>query len=452
MSILTTFRSGLKYKLLLLMITLTNCEKDIAASEEKDIVLKRAISEASPTFNYQYYILPNDSDLESIPQDVRNKLTPDKVSLGALLFYETGFALSSKKNSGKDTYSCSSCHIPEVGFRANQPQGIADGGLGYGSNGNRRVRSQDYDEDELDAQSARPLSLVNVAYVTNTFWNGSFEGDGANQETVDIWDLQEDTERNRLGYDCIETVNFEGLFTHRIRIDSVSVSELGYKEAFDNVFVDFQDVERYSNFTGSLALSAYIRTIISTEAPFQYWLNGQYDAMTSDMKDGALLFFGKAKCFSCHYEQNLGSQEFHALGARDMYQRPSFNTSQSDARNSGRGGFTRLEEDNFKFKVPGLYNVGDSPFYFHGACKNTLDDVIDYKLKAISENSKVAQEDISSKFLPRTLTLREKEQLIMFIKEGLRDPDLLRFKPTKVVSGSCFPNADELSIYVLGCN
>ncbi|MFT6809892.1 MAG: cytochrome c peroxidase, partial [Saprospiraceae bacterium] len=102
--------------------------------------------------------------------------------------------------------------------------------------------------------------------------------------------------------------------------------------------------------------------------------------------------------------------------------------------------------------VPGLYNVGDSPFYFHGACKNTLDDVIDYKLKAISENSKASQEDISSKFLPRTLTLREKEQLIMFIKEGLRDPDLLRFKPTKVVSGSCFPNADELSIYVLGCN
>ena len=445
----------MKYKLLLfllLVISFTSCTKDVTASEQKDFVLKRAISQASPTFNSQYYILPNDSDLESIPQDIRNKLTPDKVALGKLLFYETGFALASKKSSGKGTYSCSSCHIPEVGFRANQPQGIADGGLGYGRNGDGRVRSQDYEEEELDVQSARPLSLVNVAYVTNTFWNGSFGGEGANQETIDIWDLQEDTERNRLGYDGIETVNFEGLFTHRIRIDSVSVSELGYKEAFDKVFVDFQDFERYSNFTGSLALSAYIRTIISSKAPFQYWLNGQYDAMTSDMKDGASLFFGKANCFSCHYEQNLGSQEFHALGAKDMYQRPSFNTSQSDARNLGRGGFTRLEEDNFKFKVPGLYNVGDSPFYFHGASKNTLEEVIDYKLDAVAENRNVSQEKISSKLIPISLTPMEKELLIIFIRDGLRDPDLLRFKPSSVLSGSCFPNADEISIYDLGCN
>ena len=201
-----------------------------------------------------------------------------------------------------------------------------------------------------------------------------------------------------------------------------------------------------------MALSAYIRTIISSEAPFQYWLKGEYSAMTPEMKNGALLFFGKAKCFSCHYEQNLGSQEFHALGVKDMYQRPSFNTSRSDARNLGRAGFTRLEEDNYKFKVPGLYNVGDSPFYFHGASKGTLEEVIDYKIIARSENINVPQERISSKFGTISITPEEKADLISFIREGLRDPDLLRFKPEYILSGSCFPNADELSIYELGCN
>ena len=168
-------------------------------------------------------------------------------------------------------------------------------------------------------------------------------------------------------------------------------------------------------------------------------------------KQGGILFFGKANCSNCHFQQNLGSLEFHALGVKDMYQQPSYNAKATDLRNLGRGGFTLNEEDNFKFKVPGLYNVGDADFYFHGASKTTLREVIDYKNLAVTENDKVAQERLSDKFMPLGLTEAEKNQLEAFLRRALRDPDMSRYKPTSVLSGFCFPNNDYQSKIDLGC-
>ena len=40
-------------------------------------------------------------------------------------------------------------------------------------------------------------------------------------------------------------------------------------------------------------------------------------ATTSQMR-GALLFFGKAKCSTCHTGPALNSMSFHALGMKDL--------------------------------------------------------------------------------------------------------------------------------------
>jgi len=379
-------------------------------------------------------------------------LTAQKVELGKMLFFETGLAQDANFDSGRGTYSCASCHIPSAGFRPGAPQGVADGGQGYGFNGESRLKQREYAESDLDVQSARPLSLVNVAFVTNTFWNGQFGSTGANEDTEEVWDLREDTELNHLGYAAIETQNIEGIKTHRIKVDKDLLDEFGYTSMFDNVFPDIIEEERYSQFAASLALSAYIRSIIGDEAPFQKWLEGDLSAMSYQEKEGMGLFFGKARCANCHYEQNLGSQEFHALGVKDMYQRPSYNTSADDRRNLGRGGFTLKEEDNYKFKVPGLYNASDAPFYFHGASKNTLYDVIDYKIQAQTENYNVDQSLISEQFQPLTLNAEEKEALISFLSVSLRDPNLERYQPIDVLSGLCFPNNDSSSRRDLGCD
>jgi len=399
---------------LVILLGVLSCSDDkIEIDANIDLELDEKIASVSPNGKSSFYTLPNENQFDLIPQDVKNPLTSSKVELGKFLFFETGIALDPQKPSGKGTYSCASCHIPEAGFRPGRMQGIADGGMGYGEYGDYRILNDDYTEADLDIQSARPLSLVNVAYVKNTFWNGQFGSKGANEGTEELWSLREDTERNHLGFEGLETQNIEGIESHRMFVDKSICDEFGYTHLFDESFPEYTDEVRYSNFTASLAMSAYIRSIISYNAPFQKWLKGNNDAMTSEEKNGALIFFGKAGCANCHYNQNLGSDEFHVLGVKDMDQNlNALDKNPNDRRNFGRGGFTLKEEDMYKFKVPGIYNMKDTPFYFHGSSKNSLEDVVDYKLEAETENIRVKQVVMSPKLVKRNLTQSEKSYLL----------------------------------------
>ena len=436
-----------------LIVLLNACTKDrMPTLVELDNQLENSIQGKSPNGTLDFYVLPNENDLHLIPQDPKNPLTPQKVELGKLMYHDTGLGQDPMKEAGRGTYSFASCHVSEAGFRPGNFQGIADGGVNFGIGGEDRVKNTLYSDDELDVQSARPLSMVNVAYVSNTFWNGQFGGGNVNEGTEDVWDLRDDTELNHLGFEGIETQNMDGLIAHRITINKELLDEYGYTFLFDQVFADVPVEERYTIATASLAFSAYIRTILANRAPFQDWLKGDREALGYEEKKGAILFFEKAQCIQCHYNQNLGSSEFHALGVTDMDQIPSYNTSPDDRRNLGRGGFTLQPEDNYRFKVPGIYNLQGANFYFHGASKTSIRDLVEYKNAAQSENSRVPQDLISSKFKPIGLTEEEKYHLIAFLENGLQDPDLKRYVPTSVLSGNCFPNADEASQLDLGCN
>lgn len=442
---------------ILIMSMLYACTQDSTPELiSLDLDLTDLIEKAAPlNGGLDFYILPDESDLAAIPQDsINNPLNPAKVELGKFLFFETGFAMNAVKPEGIGTYSCGSCHIPEAGFKSGMFQGIADGGDGYGIKGEDRVRSDEYIPSDLDVQSIRPLSLLNVAYVKNTLWNGRFGAEGYNEGTEDLWKESDGTHLNELGFKAIETQNLEGLETHRILITEALIDEYGYRELFDEAFPDLSEGLRYSNWGGSLAMSAYIRTLLSNQAPFQDWLKGDRFAMSVEEKKGAILFFGKANCSNCHYNQNLGSSEFHALGVEDMDMRPFFKTTDSEIedRNLGRGAFTGDLSDNYKFKVPQLYNQSDSPFFFHGSSVPTLEALIEYKNVAETESDRVPQELLSTKFLPLNLSEEEKQQLLTFLEVSLRDPNLIRYKPTSIKSGFCFPNNDENSKVDLGCN
>lgn len=427
-----------------------SCSKD--ATDYDAIIdqnLRDAIEKYSPDGTVSYYILPADNQLDLIPQDRSNILNAPKVELGKFLFYETGLAREAIHEEGLLSYSCASCHIPESGFRPDRIQGIADGGLGMGS---ERTMQNNYSENQLDIQGIRPLSLLNVAFVSNTFWNGQFGSGNVNIGTEHLWNEHDASALNELGFEAIETQNIEGLEVHRINLTREIADEYNYTDIIDECFNHIPPEERYSRFTASQAISAYIRTLISNQAPFQDWLNGNSAAMSNHEKEGAILFFGKAKCASCHYEKNLGSMEFHVLGAKDLDQHDeALNRNPDDLRNLGRGGFTANPEDMHAFKVPGLYNISDAAFYFHGSSKTSIEDVIYYKLNALRENPRVSQLRMSEKLHKITLDENEVYKLKLFLEKSLRDPDLTRYVPDHIKSGLCFPNNDEESRKILGC-
>jgi cytochrome c peroxidase len=254
----------------------------------------------------------------------------------------------------------------------------------------------------------------------------------------------------------LEANNQRALIVHRQVITKEVTDFLGYTVMFDEAFPYIPANERYTRLTGSFAIAAYLRTVLTNQAPFQQWLKGNHTAMTEAQKRGAMLFFGKAGCASCHNSPSLNTlpHKFFALGVNNLHQSgyEVFRTGATDKRTLGRGGFTGLEEDMHRFKVPQLYNLKDVNFYFHGASKSTLREVVEYFNAGIPENPEVPASQVTSLLRPLDLTADEVDDLVEFLENGLYDPNLLRYAPDRTMSGNCFPNNDPESRLDIGCN
>ena len=375
------------------LLVLVACEKD-NETDGLNKQLTETLQLTSPTSSLDYYTLPVSDDYPAIPnQDPHNPLTVEKVTLGKMLFFETGLAQIPLEDNCYETYSCSSCHVPAAGFLPGRIQGIADGAGGFGHNGSERFIRDGYEEDELDAQGTRPMNPLNSAYVTNTLWSGLFGASGVNTGTEDAWTGL--AEVNHTGYVGLEAQNIEAFTLHRMEINGHVLDDYGYRAYYDAAFPDFDESDRYSPTTSSFAISAFLRTMLTNEAPFQQWLKGEEDALTHNQIEGALLFFGKARCFNCHTGPSFSSMNFHALGTPDMYTVGGLNTGPDDPRNLGRGMFTGKEYDMYRFKVPQLYNLKDYAAYFHGSSKNSLEEVVEFKVNAKSENPHVTDDRLS---------------------------------------------------------
>lgn len=96
--------------------------------------------------------------------------------------------------------------------------------------------------------------------------------------------------------------------------------------------------------------------------------------------------------------------------------------------------------------------MGDSGPYFHGGSIETIEGVIKYFNTGKKQNQRVPDSQLSSFIRPLGLTDEEVADLTEFVKNGLRDPNLKRYKPDSVPSGLCFPNNDPSSKVDMGCN
>jgi len=417
--------------------------------------LEETLLAASNGQGLDYFQLPESVDFGKIPQDPKNLLSDEKVKLGQFLYHETALALAPMKDLAMEQYSCASCHFAGAGFQAGRAQGIGDGAIGFGQNGEGRERNTEYLPSELDVQPIRTPAALNTAFQTNMLWNGMFGATGVNTGTEAFWTADTPKETNFLGYEGVETQAIAGLGVHRQVVNKEVLEEHRYKTMFDAAFPEIPEEDRYTKEFAGLAIAAFERTMTASRAPFQRWLRGNRDMMTQQEKEGAILFFTKAKCGSCHTGPALNSMDFHALGMTDLYlceDEEIFGASAASGANKGRGDFTGREEDMFRFKVPQLYNLKDSPFYGHGSSFRTIREVIDYKNTAVPQQPGFDPSKLDEEFVPLQLTNMEIDAITAFIENGLYDPGLSRFEPTFIKSGNCFPNNDMPSRQDLGCD
>ena len=438
----------------LAVLLFAGCDADPGPAEtDLDAQLRDALVAAADGQGPEFFAMPR--DLAAIPHDPRNPLTPEKVELGRFLFHETALAVNPWREEGRGMYVCASCHHPASGFQVAVPQGISEGGVGFGRYGERRRLDPRYAPDEADMLPIRVPPTLNGAWQEAVLWNGQFGATGVNAGTEAQWDPTTPIGTNALGYEGLETQAIAGLAVHRMADGPAAVAAdyPEYRALFDAAFPDRPEGERATRETAGLAIAAYGRTLLANQAPFQRWLRGETEAMSTAQKRGAIVFFGKAACATCHTGPALNSMTFHALGMGELLGPGVLSPfNPKDPVHLGRGGFTGRDEDLYRFKTPQLYNLADHVFFGHGASFNSIREVVEYKNAAVSESETVPNDRLSEHFRPLGLTEDEIDDLVMFLSRGLYDPDLARYLPARIPSGQCFPNNDPESRRDLGCD
>jgi cytochrome c peroxidase len=417
-----------------------------------DLQLLSLVDDKSNGQGVDFFKLPSSTDFQNIPQDPLNPLNTAKVSLGKMLVHETATGGNPQITDANQTYSCASCHPVASGFYSGNLQGIGEGGVGFGFQGEGRQVNTNMPLNLIDILPIKVPSLLNTAYQDVMLWNGALGATGINAPFVS--QNAEDIPENLLGYQGLETQGIAGQNAHRLKIDEAFITTYEYKAMFDEAFPDFPESTRYSKTTAGLAIAAFNRTVLANQSPWQDWLKGQHNAMSTQEKRGAILFLDKAKCVNCHTGPALKSNEFYALGLGDIDQSNGIiiNQEQFEMMQKGRGGFTNNANDNYKFKVPNLYNLKNNSFYGHGGTFTNLTEIITYIVLGEKENSNVPDAQLAEEFTNLNLTTAEINDLVAFVEHALYDPNLERYVPDDVFSGNCIPNADTQSQIDLVCN
>jgi cytochrome c peroxidase len=441
----------------LALFVMVSCAKDlddyeVLSGSALDAELSMLIEEASNGEGNGFFILPEDGAYASIPQDPLNPITANKVVLGKLLLHETAMGGSPKMEDRKFQYACATCHPAASAFGSGKRQGIGEGGMGFGLQGEGRFVDPTMPLDSLDVQPIKVPTLLNLAYQDVALWDGRFGGTGTNAGTEAGWDL---IPENYAGFQGVEVQAMQGQDEHRLLIDDYFLDTYNYRVLFDAAFSDVPEANRYTRETAALAIAAYNRTLLSNEAPWQAYLKNDLEALSDQEKRGAVVFLNEGKCVQCHTGPALKDKSFHAFGfaefdnSPDAIVKPNVNMSLVER---GRGSFTGNADDDFKFKTPTLYNLVDIGFFGHGGSFSSIADVVAYKNEGVPQNTSVPDSQLADGFGGLNLTAVQMEDLTAFISNGLRDRNLMRYVPDAINSGFCFPANDLPAREDLGCN
>jgi cytochrome c peroxidase len=206
------------------------------------------------------------------------------------------------------------------------------------------------------------------------------------------------------------------------------------------------------------AIAAFeTQTFTKSNSPFDRYLARDNNALSTDAKHGALLFFGKARCSSCHNGALLGAQGFANAGVPQLGPGTGSAAPLDAGRDDPFSG-VKLATPQFLFRIPPLRNVELSAPYMHNGVYATLEAVVrhynnaDSALKSFDASeldpalrasyhadaaAKVRASLDGRLQQPLGLTADEQKQLVAFLK-SLTDSsarDLSSVAPASVPSG-----------------
>ncbi len=125
------------------------------------------------------------------------------------------------------------------------------------------------------------------------------------------------------------------------------------------------------------AIAAWeIDTWTFTNSPLDRYLSGDNDALTIAQKRGALIFYGKARCYECHSGNLLTDMKYHNIGAPQI----GPGVAEVAPLDLGRGSITKKPDDKFKFRTPPLRNVALTGPWMHSGAYTNLEAAVRHHL------------------------------------------------------------------------
>jgi cytochrome c peroxidase len=166
-----------------------------------------------------------------------------------------------------------------------------------------------------------------------------------------------------------------------------------YVSLFGTAFPEVRQGAPISEVMFARAIAEFEFTLVRANAPVDRFARGQIDAMDASEKRGALLFFGKANCVTCHAVTGSANEMFSDFTNRVAAVpqiAPRFGAGLGDTIFDGPGededfGMEQISgnaADRYKFRTAPLRNAGLQPAFFHNGAFTRLDDAIRYHLDA----------------------------------------------------------------------
>ena len=156
--------------------------------------------------------------------------------------------------------------------------------------------------------------------------------------------------------------------------------------------------------TVSQSLASYVRSILSGDAPYDRFVNGDRSALSAVEQAGLQMFRGRGNCTACHVGPNFSDERLHDTGV-------AWSPSTSQFTDEGRATVTRRLEDLGAFKTPTLREVARTAPYMHDGSLATLEAVVDFYSDGGRPNPHLDPE-----IRPLHFSAEEKQILIAFLR------------------------------------
>jgi cytochrome c peroxidase len=372
-----------------------------------------------------------------------------------------------------DDNSCAGCHSPTNGFGDTQPIAIGvdnNGIVGPGRTGPRNQR--------------RSPMVINNAFYPTLMWNSRFRavsGDPFDNSQGFIFPAPEGLSLSHLPHLLTAqafippTERVEAAGFHFVGDNDDMRAEVArrlneteeYRRRFARVFSHVKAGGPITFDDFAHAIAEFEFTLVFADAPIDRYARGIRDALTTSQKHGAVLFFGRAGCVSCHAVSGESNEMFsdfreHVAGIPQI--NPSFSNMVFDGAGAnedfGLEQATGNAADRYAFRTSPLRNVALQPAFMHNGAFVRLEDAIRYHLSArdaaASYNTTLLPADLQGAMGPLQpvldrldsrlltdpqLTEYEFDALVDFVREGLLDPGaaphrLRRLIPQRLPSGS----------------